>query len=41
MREKLFDLLRREHRRRLVEDEQLGIAIKCFEQLDPLLLADR
>src|SRR4029078_898694 len=38
--EKVFDLLRRKHRRRLIKDQQLRISVKCFKQLNPLLLSD-
>src|SRR6185503_1161401 len=40
-REELVDLLRCEHRGRLVEDEQLGAAIKHLQDLDALLQAER
>ena len=33
--------MRREHRRRLVEDEQARAAIELLDDLDPLLRADR
>ena len=41
MREELLDFLRREHRGRLVENQQLRVAIERLQQLDALLLADR
>ena len=34
-------LLRREHRRRLVEDEDARVLVQRLENLDPLLLAER
>ena len=37
--EELVHLLRREHGGRLVEDEQLRVAVQRFQQLDALLLA--
>ena len=37
----LVDLLRREHRRRLVEDQHLGVVAERLDDLDPLLDADR
>ena len=40
-RKKLLHLLRREHGRRLVEDQQPRLAVERLQQLDPLLLADR
>ena len=33
-------LLRRQHGRRLVEDEDVGLAVERLQDLDPLLLAD-
>ena len=39
--EELVDLARREHRGRLVEDQDVGLAEERLQQLDPLLLADR
>src|SRR5205814_5949717 len=36
-----LDLLRRQHGRRLVENEQICVTIKSLEQLDTLLLSDR
>ena len=38
--EELVDLLRHEHRGRLVEDEDPGAAVEHLEDLDPLPLAD-
>ena len=38
--EELARLLWREHGSGLVEDEDLGAAIECFQDLDPLLHAD-
>ena len=38
--EQLLRLLRSEHRSRLVEDEQVGVAVERLEDLDALLLAD-
>jgi hypothetical protein len=38
--EELARLLRREHRCRLVEDEDLGAAIEGLQDLDALLHAD-
>ena len=38
--EQLVDLLRHEHRRRLVEDEDAGAAVEHLEDLDPLPVAD-
>ena len=38
--EQLERLLRRQHRRRLVEDQDLGAAEEGLQDLDPLLLAD-
>ena len=38
--EELDCLLRREHGRRLVEDEDVRAAVERLEDLDPLLLAD-
>ena len=38
--EELLRLLRREHRRRLVEDEDVRLAVERLEDLDALLLAD-
>ena len=37
----LFRFLRRENRRRLVHDQQAGILINRFQDLDLLLNADR
>ena len=34
-------LLRRQHRRRLVEHEDVGVAVERLQDLDPLLLPDR
>ena len=39
--EELLRLLRREHRGRLVEHEDLGAAVERLQDLDALLLADR
>ena len=39
--EDLLRLLRRQDRRRLVEDEDPGLAVERLEDLDPLLPADR
>ena len=39
--EQLVDLLRREHRRRLVHDQDSRAAVEHLEDLDALLLADR
>ena len=39
--EELFDLLRGQDRRRLVEDEQARAAVERLQQLDALLLPDR
>ena len=39
--EELLDLPRREHGRRLVEDQDVGFAEQRLQQLDSLLLADR
>ena len=39
--EQLVDLLRRQHRGRLVEDEQARLVEHRLEDLDPLTLADR
>ena len=39
--EDLLGLLRRQDRGRLVEDEDLGVAVERLEDLDPLLPADR
>ena len=39
-REEFLDLSRREHGRRLVEDQDVGFAEQGLQQLDPLLLAD-
>ena len=39
--EQLLRLLRREHRSRLVEDEDVGVPVERLQDLDPLLLADR
>ena len=41
VREQLVDLLRGEHRRRLVHDQDPGAAVEHLQDLDPLLLADR
>ena len=38
--EQLVDLLRHEHRRRLVEDQDAGAAVEHLEDLDPLPVAD-
>ena len=38
--EQLARLLRRQHRRRLVEHEDVGVAVERLQDLDPLLLAD-
>ena len=38
--EQVLGLLRREHRGRLVEDEDPGAAVEELQDLDPLLLAD-
>ncbi len=38
--EELLRLLRREHRSRLVHDQNSGLAVQRLENLDPLLLAD-
>ena len=38
--EELVDLLRHEHRGRLVEDEDPGAAVEDLEDLDPLAVAD-
>ena len=38
-REQLLRLLRRQHRRRLVQDQHLGVAVQRLEDLDALLLA--
>ena len=40
-REQLVDLLRREHRGRLVEDEQLRSAVQHLQDLDALLQSER
>ena len=40
-REQRVRLLRREHRRRLVHDEDPRVAVERLQDLDPLLLADR
>ena len=40
-REQLLRLLRRQNRRRLVEDEDVGSAVERLQDLDALLLADR
>ncbi len=40
-REQLLRLLRRQHRRRLVQDQHLGVAVQRLEDLDALLLAHR
>ena len=39
--EELDDLLRREHRGGLVEDQDAGVAVERLEDFDALLLADR
>ena len=39
--EQLERLLRREHGGRLVEDQDVGLAVERLQDLDPLLLADR
>ena len=39
--EELVDFLRREHRGRLVENQQLRAPVERLQQLDALLLADR
>ncbi len=39
--EELIDLLGRQHRGRLVEYEELGVAVEHLDDLDPLLNADR
>ena len=39
-REQLDDLRRRQHRRRLVEDQHLGVAVERLQDLDALLRAD-
>ena len=39
-REQLVDLLRHEHRGRLVEDQDAGAAVEHLEDLDPLAIAD-
>ena len=39
--EQLTGLLRREHGRWLVEDEDVRAAEQCLQDLDPLLLPDR
>ena len=36
----VVDLLRREHTRRLVEDQDVGAAVECLQNLHPLLQAD-
>ena len=38
--EQLERLLRRQHRGRLVEDQDVGLAVERLQDLDPLLLAD-
>ena len=38
--EQLGRLLRRQHRRRLVEDQDVGAAVERLQDLDALLLAD-
>ena len=38
--EQFVDLLRHQHGRRLVEDQDLGAAVQHLEDLDPLALAD-
>ena len=38
--EQCLDLLRHEHRGRLVEDQDLGTAVEHLDDLDPLALAD-
>ena len=40
-REQRVDLLRRQHRRRLVQDQHARVAVQRLEDLDALLLADR
>ncbi len=40
-REDLLGLLGRQHGRRLVEDEDPGVAVERLQDLDPLLPADR
>ena len=37
----LFDLLRREHRRRLVQDQKLRLTIERLQEFHTLLLPDR
>ena len=39
--EEVVDLLRRQHRRRLVEDQQRDVAVERLDDLDALPLADR
>ena len=39
--EQHLGLLRREHRGRLVEDQDAGVAVERLQDLDPLLLAER
>ena len=39
--EEFLDFLRRQHGRRLIENQQPRVAVERFQQLDPLLLADR
>ena len=39
--EEVVDLARGEHRRRLVEDQDVGPAVQRLDELHPLLLADR
>ena len=39
-REELLHFLRRQHGRRLVENQQLGLPVERLQQLDALLLAD-
>ena len=39
--EQVVDLLRRQHRGRLVQDDQAGAAVQRLDDLDPLLLAHR
>ena len=39
--EEFLDFLRGQHGRRLIENQQPGLAVERFQQFDPLLLADR
>ena len=39
--EEPLGFLRRQHGRRLIEDQKPGAEIKCLDDLDPLLFADR